>query len=372
MSMQTAEPPALDSVSFQIRCDTAMFSHGASPRASAEPRVFEFRGMARYWFRAAIGPYVSLQCSARRTEKNTSCTCLRCLEGSVFGSTTAGAVLRLRLDPVVGTSTTRRFLLPHHPPNGTGRDHPSPSPAILAGATWALHLERAHPFVEVETNVEERPDPDQARKVLQRTRVFVAASSLWLALHLGGIGQRSRRGAGSVTVVSISPPLPTDFPAPFHGGTLQDLANHLSRGIRASLEVIRSFANPTGNRGSLASPPPFPMLLPDRDVARVQVVPLRESGLDEQEARAEVMRGLKKYKNAVFGLPYLKPASGDSPVQGRHASPLWIRLVPLDLSRGTWAMVQTAMRSATLPPQGNWAKLEQYLNQQPSAVAVFP
>lgn len=334
---------------FHLLCDTAMFSHR---KKMAELRVFEFRGMARYWFRAAVGPYLSRNCTL--STGNDNCLCLRCAEGSFFGSTTKGSVVRMWIESCNKMARVTKFLLPHHPRNGKGEDHPCPSSAVAPGFEFFLGIQSLHP------DAGERP-------------VAVAAASLWLALNLGGIGQRSRRGAGSITIQKLPYILEkAGFPAPFIRGSLEDLEKYLREGISRTINLIRDYIRIPKTITSVTKPPEYPMLIPNKEFVQVQVAPLEKEGILEEEARAEVMRGLKHYKNAVFGLPYKKTAPGDKQVEGRHASPLWIRLVPLDRAKGTWAMIQTVMKSATLPQQGDWREMKEYLGSQKNAKVVFP
>lgn len=353
MANTTAEVSApVRGVVFELQTVTTMFMHGAGGIEHAELRSPPFKAAARYWFRAAVGDAASLKCSDPGGVAG-ACACLRCLEGRVFGSTTAGKGVVFHVPCVKQPRAVDDFLLPHHPRNGKGLDGPAPAKGIGAKTAFELRL------------IASRPGPE----------VAAAASAFWLAAHLGGFGQRSRRGAGSVLVDSIRASAGTVLPEPIgRPADVQALARALEAGIAMARSCARPFQQPAG---APAGTPPFPMLRPASSHTVVQVVPL--AAKIEQDARREVMRSLQRFKNPVFGLPYMKPASGDprDQIRGRdvrHASPLWIHIHPLE--GGGFAAVQTVMRSASVTGHpkmrkvADWRKVDDYLASFPSAVRV--
>jgi CRISPR-associated protein Cmr1 len=305
-------------------------SSGRSAPVEAELRASSFEGLIRYWFRAALADHALLpgECS-RKSYSN--CGCLPCIEGRLFGSADHGRGLVFRIvDAVRATSQEKKLLLPHK--------NSSPSPAIPAGTSFGLRIHLA---------LVNQPE--------EHLRAATAAA--WLAFSLGGVGQRSRRGAGSFAIRKIDGD-PVGLPVAEGFAGVDDLANHLRTGIEVALRAIRALGSPRPP----GAVPEFPMLTPR--AARVQVVPL-EARENEEKARSEIMCKLRDFKDPVFGLPHLLPAAGKPKVNGRHASPVWIRLVRL--KDGQFAAVQTTLRSATATLSGNWTRIEDYLKSSLSS-----
>jgi len=308
----------------KLRTETAMFLHGAS-KQTAELRAQAFEGAARYWLRAVLGQAAGGPAA------------LKALEGRVFGSCDAKG-LAFHVPTLGATATESLPLLPHHKGNGND-DNPSYSACIPAGA--ALEL------------------------IIRPTRRFDAEAMLragycaaWLALHLGGVGQRSRRGAGGCRLLSVSGIGLDRLPVPIMAESLADLHARLSAGVCLARETLHRAAGLVTPTAAPRGLPGFPQLRPGDSIVLTAV-----GAKDEQQARADVMRKLRPHKNAVFGLPYMKPANGESQIRGasaRHASPLWIRL--LTLADGTFVSVNTVLRSST--PSGGpgaplkWSKMD--------------
>jgi hypothetical protein len=316
----------------QTRVTTAMFVHGAG--GTAAPRGPAFRGLMRYWLRAALGA-VATPAELRRAEER------------VFGAPDPekgrGVGLRVGGEP---PRTGQKLLLPHHR-SGVPREHPSPSSCILPGASFVVTL--CEPAA--------RGDEDALR---------AAAWSFWLAASLGGFGQRARRGAGSLQLGRIETGGRADFPPDgrIPGGTDQ-LAERLRRMVPRALSAIRRLVPGSAMAGAPVSPPPFPMLVLEPKGAldtSIVVAPLQAT--QEQDARAEVMRALRPHKSSVFGLPYMKPAHGDHSQRGRHASPLWVHLCPT--SGGGFLAVYTVMLSQTARgiQQARMADLQAFLQSR--------
>lgn len=327
-----------------LKLTTAMFLHG--PGKAAEVRAGAIKSAARYWWRAAIGDAVQYKCDG-----SDSCECIHCREGRIFGSTVFGKGIVFRASGCDRLASAARNLLPHHPRDGKGLDHPSPSNAMKAGQEFRVEVFPSHPTMAVE-------------------EVDAAVAALWLAVHLGGFGQRSRRGAGSVALKGLEPNRP-GLPLAESHQSVEALRKHLEEGVSTARRAIRRGLASHGGLGSAR--PPFSMLrASSADDSQIQVVALKESK-DEEAARAEVMRGLRGFKSALLGLPYMKPRSGEPKITGsgvRHASPLWIHLETL--LDGTFVAVQTLMRSSSIEsairphgshrnPPPEWSRVDDYL-----------
>lgn len=305
----------MNAARFQLETVTATFLHGAAPKERAELRSPPFDGLMRYWFRAAMGPS----------------SALLQIEGRVFGSTDHGRGLVIHLPlPQSYRFNSRSPLLPHRSPN----QKPSPSFAVPAQTSFELILHSAR--------------PDDAER-----RLRVGCAALWLGIHLGGVGQRARRGAGSLRMCAEV----EGCPPPPRLSSLDALVEDLQQGLCDALHTIREDLAPEPgapfwDAKAHSELPPFPWLGP---AAKVQVVPLSVHG-DEEKARAEVMNGLRTYEDPAFGLPLVKKR-----LFGRHASPLWVHLVRLESRQ--FAMVQTLLPSSTITARhrADTSKWFQYL-----------
>ncbi|MEI6043220.1 MAG: type III-B CRISPR module RAMP protein Cmr1 [Chloroflexota bacterium] len=310
-------------VVFSVVATTATFMHGADPKNSAELRPPSIKGVMRYWFRALAGAYYP-------TNK------LKEYEADIFGSTDTGAKLIVRIaERDNSVSFDNKYLLPHKPENR----HKSPSDALLSGSQFDITLQN-YP-----------PSPTQS------DLPEAASWALWTAINLGGFGQRARRGAGSLRLTQIAG-LPEAPMVNQNYQNIKEVAQDIEQGLQRARAVIARLAGSPAKPLKLNDVADFPIL--DKTCAIIQVTKL--TGRNEEEARAQLMKELHNYKNPAFGLPYMIPAAGDHSLNGRHASPLHLHLIPL---ASGFALVQTVLFSRFDIPVDQ-AKLEQYLDRVPS------
>lgn len=166
----------------RLRIVTPVYATRAQPDR-AELSVPTLRGLLRYWFRFGMGSIVGNDLAA-----------LHKLEAAAFGATEIASPFQLRVQGPVGgfrvqTVGTHKELEPGYSylafslyerqPARLGGGFLSSRTCILPDQTFTL------------TFGLRRPDP-----LLEQ----VLLGSLWLLTHLGGIGCRSRRGFGVVTV----------------------------------------------------------------------------------------------------------------------------------------------------------------------------
>lgn len=333
-------------IAFGIETATACFSHGSEAGGTAELRASGFEAAARYWFRALAGPFLPMPCPNAPGKVEATCHCLRCEEGRVFGSADhgRGVMFALRTGPL---RTQPVAMLPHHPPNGRGLNDRLARQALASGQRLELHVA-----------------PGLATS--EPSRVRAAAASLLVGLLLGGVGQRSRRGAGSFAVKGVEgdPALAAEAQKLSDAAELQGWATSLGNVLKTCRAVVLAGVH-SPTQAALGCPPPFPMLVPGGTVdARIVALALRLNS--ESNARAEVMRKLQPHKNAAFGLPYMKAAQGEQQIKGkdkRHASPVWINVQPLGSG---YVGVFTAMRSASMVKRwgdyGSWSKVDAMMN----------
>lgn len=306
-------------VTFHLDLTTAAFLHGAG--GNAELRATAFKGAARYWFRAAFGAISSL----------------REIEGRVFGSTDPGIGSRLSVVCLGQYRIRQGYLLPHRLEKtyGDTRQNKAAPSNCIEPSTGSLKLVMT------------------ARPSIEKKDFEAGVSAAWIALHLGGVGQRCRRGAGSFELKEVSEEGAVSVPKPIGAcDSVDDYAAALAEQLSEAVKSIRTLAGPR----QVPANADFPTLGRGCQIAVVAL----EKAKSEQDARRAVMEGLHKFKNRAFGLPYLRPANGDKPVGGRHASPLWIRIVKLKSDK--FAAVETLL-AGPIPKGGDRGRLEAYMRR---------
>jgi CRISPR/Cas system CMR-associated protein Cmr1 (group 7 of RAMP superfamily) len=325
-----------------LRPVTAVFLHGADNKET-EWRTPPLRALARYWLRALM-PLAGA--------KNAGA--VRAAEAAVFGSAdkTVGQGVVFQSWEVKPPQSQQRWLLPHHPPNGSGPNHPSPSRALVGGE-YAVRLRAASP-----------------------PKLDAAAAALWAGLLFGGIGQRSRRGAGSLEIVS-----PMDWKGLGAVAGAEDLKiveKALRRAIERATDGLKNLhASGAGTPlVSAGGEPEYPFL--HKEHARIRIAAI-ENAANEEQARAQLMRLLRNHKAPAFGLPYMKPAPGDSKISGKNvrwASPLHVHIGRL--AGGKFYGVFTCMKSrrpdvtaATWGTHG-WNRMDDFLASLKGALEVWP
>jgi CRISPR-associated protein Cmr1 len=194
-----------------------------------------------------------------------------------------------------------------------------------------------------------------------------------LLLHLGGLGSRSRRGAGSLQAISIefSPDFSTELPLLVSASTPAELVKVLSYGLKKCIEWIGG----SGFSEKIISPSGFDIIHPS--TCKIWVLDkvydssseaLNELGTIYQHFRNRrepdartVGNSLNKHtdlsapiQRAAFGLPipfFFMDSKDKANLQTEHferrASPLWFKIVRL--SNAKFAIVLTWFNSEFLP-----------------------
>ncbi len=177
----------MQEVTFTLRTLTPLFLAGAD-QTTAELRAPSFRGLIRYWQRALVGGLVGTTPEDLETVKK--------FETAVFGATDTGSAVQIR---VSGTSERlEEFKKESRGRDVTGRDY------LLWSMARSGSIERRNykparwyfpPGRSFEITLSARGQDD--------TKLKQAIAAFWLLTHLGGIGSRSRRCAGSVAVQAV-------------------------------------------------------------------------------------------------------------------------------------------------------------------------
>lgn len=333
---------------------TPLFLGGAEPRGEPELRAPSFRGAMRYWWRALAGGVVGDEAAH--------------WEPLVFGSTERGSSIVVR---VSGQPVTQPFRS-HRPPGlkrreSSGHDYLYWSMKGFRGEADRVGIRPGERF---RLELKRRPGVRDAHRSL-----WQAGAALWLLLHLGGLGSRSRRTAGSLVARSEPERFAENPLPPFRVQTRsgEDLAAALAQGLCKLRQGIAQDLGPA----SSTSVPQFDVLHPDH--CHIWVIAGDQSWrrwLDAVEGIGQAMRDFRNrrrpdYQNvrdwllggnapttverAAFGLPlpfrYNSPPRVSGVVQGtqheRRASPLHLRVTPL--ADGTFVGVAVLFTSPFLP-----------------------
>ena len=267
---------------------TPLFLGGADPRGEPELRAASFRGALRFWLRALLGGMIG--------DKNLDA--LRQAEAAVLGSTETGA------SPVV--------VRIHNLSGGA----PIPFSAIGSGKQGLAYLFFATRGTQNEPERKAIPAGSSFELELSlrtgtqdRDALPKAYAALWLLTHLGGLGARSRRGAGSLQVTRIQGNAPNlALPSlEIRASAPKQLQTELQEGLS-------KLRKSTGGTASVDCPSRFDVLHPD--VCKVWVVDKEFSSWEEaldaigqrmQQFRSRRPPDYQNVKNAVQGKHLTQP-----------------------------------------------------------------
>lgn len=293
-------------IDLDIEAVTAVFNH-VTPDGGAVWRAAPFRGAARWWVRALLG-----------------------------GSGDEGAV-RERESAIFGTAEEPSKIVVRVFPNGTlnkkydvnpGSNKSAQKDALPQGSRARLSLSVSPYGGGLETLSE-------------------AYGSMWLALHLGGIGGRSRRGAGSLRVLSCSPPGAS--PQPITATT----ADRYARDLEAGIAEIRRAFRLEGYRLQQAG---FPVLHPNH--CRIVVAQTRWTG-DETAVRRSLMTQRRNVSSHLNRAP--EPQFGS--IKPRLSSPLIVRVAAIDKNGAIIVMSLFRHAGAALGgTQPNWKAADELID----------
>ena len=200
----------MQEVTFDLQTFTPLFISGANQQEIPIPPEFQrpgevtsweslpeirspsFRGVMRYWLRTAVAGLAPTEI--------VSLEDVRAFERSIFGATDHGSTVQVRVTPLSGRQerfrkesysrehiSGRDYLYWSMARSGKGKRYKPDRLSFSEGTRFRVTL-------AVHGRAGETP--------VQQLECAVAA--LWLLTSLGGIGSRSRRGAGSLTVTNVS------------------------------------------------------------------------------------------------------------------------------------------------------------------------
>jgi CRISPR-associated protein Cmr1 len=349
---------------------TPFFLGGADSRGQPELRPPVFRGALRYWLRAALGGALG--------DSESSLIRLRACESAVFGSTdekVGASVISLRVaDPNLLTLQTYKRQPAPHVKTGTfsrrqptGRDYlywSMGESGNQARGNYQLPKQFYPPGSSFNLVFNLRPSVGDVGQQFRQ-----AVGSLWLLVQCGGIGSRSRRTAGSLSVRGKCEVEGLVFT--LSADSIAQAASQLGAGLAAVRQQFSSLGNVVPH-----FPSAFDLLHPT--VCRMWVLGIWQSSDAAVEAIGVAMRDFRAYRNpdhvnvakwlqgqpiptverAAFGLPQPYRYSQGGPagvVQGRlqppgidrRSSPLWLKVSKT--SGGNYIGVATLFKSLFLP-----------------------
>lgn len=346
----------------ELETVTPLFLGGADPKnGPPELRVPSIRGALRYWLRALLGGAM----------EDSDLTLLKTAEDAVFGSTEAGAsaiILGVQHNDLrVQTYRKRRAHRDqqgHYKPEGM--DYLFWSLGEIGSeehGNWQPGRQYVEPGTRVLLKMKPRLGIEDAEDRLRQ-----AGAALWLLVQLGGLGARSRRGAGSLIARQVSggQDLLEFGPASSASELQAQLKNGLTKAhalIPRSVHSSRpsSFdvlARDLCRCWVIAGRQPWKSYRDALDGIGAQMIEFRGYRLPDHDTVRDWMEQAKTpptVERAAFGLPlpfrYSKGGPSDV-VQGkehdRRSSPLWLHVTKL--SNGQYIGVATLFKSAFLAP----------------------
>ena len=293
----------MQEVTFEVETITPLFLAGAD-QTTAELRAPSFRGEMRYWLRALVGGLVGTGPEGLKTVRDA--------ETEVFGATNRGSVVQVR---VSGQPTKlEEFRRESRGRDVTGKDYLLWS-MVQSGRADRGNLKPARWYFPPGTRFHVTLTAHDSNEVAIKKGI----AAFWLLTHLGSIGSRSRRCAGSLQATGETATLPFDIPQ-----TAQALQDQLTRGIQAAHRLYEGTPTPSREAAFDALSPATCRIWilrngerpwPNADAA------MRDIGASLQNYRREI-NPIQRRK--IFGLPLMGVDN-----RNRRSSPLLLRITKL-------------------------------------------
>jgi CRISPR-associated protein Cmr1 len=285
---------SMKAIKVTLETVTPLFLGGADPRGEPELRAASIRGALRFWLRALLGGVIG----------DKDLDALRKAESAVFGSTDTGAspvVVRIKSHSAKTISFSQLAQW-----DNTLRNYRRPGIAYLffsarqTGNEPERYAIRGGTTFELEFTLRLGADADYAFEQ--------AYAALWLLTHLGGLGARSRRGAGSLQVTQVHGNVPNSaLPSlEIRASTPEQLQAELQKGLSKLRKSV-------GGSASVDCPSRFDVLHPN--ACKIWVVDKKftswEAALDAIGQRMQQFRNRRapdyqNVKNAVQGQPLMQ------------------------------------------------------------------
>ncbi|HEY4036835.1 MAG TPA: type III-B CRISPR module RAMP protein Cmr1 [Ktedonobacteraceae bacterium] len=355
-----------------------------------EVRPSSFRGLMRYWLRASI--------SGLAATTDVSLNDVIEFERNIFGATDHGSAITVQLANVPKTAkrfkkegynqatmTGGDYLLWSMAESGKGEDYKPDRLCFPAGTDFEITLS------------ERFSDPAAPQKLPY------AIASMWLLTHLGGIGSRSRRCAGSLMALHARGNV-TNLPFVTAANKVE-LQAILHQGITEIYKLAAIYSQSLGkqsgnvplktpsfdslsllhNGGSLSSPHGCRIWL----LTQNNSVPWQspKAAMDHLGSELQAYRSrLLPQERATFGLPLnIRLSAQESELEAalknnRRASPLLLRLTKL--SSGGYVCIAVLFKTPFTPifdksnkkiliPAPNYTVIENWIDTFQSRLEVM-
>lgn len=288
---------------FILETVTSYVVRGAENHEGSMPelRAPSFRGIMRYWFRSVAGGII----------RDLNIAEIQKLETLVFGDTESGSPVKVQvLQKQLAKSRTE--LLPHH--------HQAVRNGFSANQEFVVKLSETRPINDL---------------------IWEAAvTSLELAVSLGGIGVRSRRGYGALRFKNN----------PQFSGT-NDWKEEIEDVVKRSIEVVKKLA--IMNNITIAPLPNSPSAFPS--INKEGVIQLGNKGYTSG------LEGLTAFMAHVqevdwIGFVHKHPTE-------RQASPLWVKPVKIgDLFFLQYVVLASSFKESNYPDLNSFLEKDRALN----------
>ena len=315
---------------FTLRTLTPLFLAGAD-QTQAELRAPSFRGLMRYWQRALVGGLVGTD--ARGLER------VKRAETALFGATDTGSAVAVRVS--AASTAPREF---------------TEQISIRRGGTWQATGKGYLLWSMAKSGREDRGNLKPARWYFPPGTSFQltltardisalqqAVASLWLLTHLGGVGSRARRCAGSLAIQAVKGnneqfPAGLSFTAP---KDVEALKLDLERGIREARKIVQE-----AHKIEPFAPRQAQFDILARSVCRVWILHDGQPWSNVEAAMRALGENLQDYRSnvplarrSIFGLP-LMPIIKNK----RRASPLLLHVA--ELAGGTYVGIAVLFKTS--------------------------
>lgn len=327
-------------VTFTLRVLTPLFLAGAD-QTWAELRAPALRGLMRYWYRALAGGVVGANAGTLQQVINA--------ETAVFGATDTGSAISIRVSEP--SRDPQRYFREGSKKNLWGKDYLFWSMAANSKRQERLFFP---PGTTFQVTLSSKGDDD--------TKLQQAIAAFWLLTHLGGVGSRSRRCAGSV-MAQVTDGSVSDFRFDVPRG-VEDLQDQLSSGIKtAQMQMKQNFGDIQPPAVTQAF---FDALMPQ--TCRIWILRnANQTWKTADDAMRAIGSSLQTYRSSlplsnrtIFGLPLVNAGNGS-----RRASPLLLRAV--ELQGRTYAGIAVLFKTGN---NQNYTLIENWVNRFSGKIEV--
>lgn len=298
---------------------TATLLH-VEPEGEARWRAAPFPGLARWWFRALVGASIPLDEVHQR-------------EAEIFGTAEEPSAVTFRIFP-----DTSSRMAPRKFDVNPGSQRNAMRSAIPPGSKATMEIAPVN-------------DTSDAEAAVRQTY-----AALWAALYFGGVGQRSRRGAGRLKI-SHAQGLVAPKPVPVSSPT--DYARGLEQGVREVRALLGvSVFRPLDHEAEF--------LLMHPNCASAWVVGLswpRDNGTSVH-AEARVRVAIMAARRNLDSHKARRTERECGSITGRLSSPTWVRVA--SIVEDSALLVVTLLRHRGAGTSTNWGNVEAYVRAMDS------